>query len=51
LHDLQLILDYDMNYIQLQGEENNGGAILAKDFENSFHLTFECSGNDTIVFR
>lgn len=40
-----------MNYIQIQGEENCGGAILAKDAENSFHLTFKCCRNYTIVFR
>lgn len=40
-----------MDYIQIQGEENCGGAILAKGVENSFHLTFKCHGNDTIVFR
>lgn len=40
-----------MNYIQIHGEENSGGTILAKDVENSFHLTFKCSGNDTIALR
>lgn len=40
-----------MNYIQIHGEENCGEAILARDVESHFHLTFKCSGNDMIVFR
>lgn len=40
-----------MNYIQIHREKKCGGAIFAKDVENSFQLTFKLRGNDTVVFR